>query len=327
LENSIFIVFRGKTAVDIFGSGEIDLTASKNGKETKSVEEISALIRATIKDSNRTMPSSAVVLGSGVSVLNDIEQANIFSFEELFGITPSVSGHAGSLTIGRLPESKETVVALLRGRFHLYEGHAWSVITLATRVLISMGIKELILTNAAGGVNSQFEVGDLMVLKGFRDLLSANYVNDPLKALNQPPQDCQNHLTEKILRTGDYLANQCADLKGADPKRADGKPFFKPLRSGVYAALSGPSYETLAEIEMIRRLGCDAVGMSTVPEILTASGSQTIAAGISVITNVWSADQAMGGHEEVLEASKAASLRLDVLLRSILSQKQNQLAS
>jgi purine-nucleoside phosphorylase len=269
----------------------------------KSSEQVIGLIQAVTKDT----PQAAVVLGSGVSALNDLTHAHVFPFEELFGIAPTVSGHAGSLTIGRLPENPDVVVAVMRGRFHLYEGHDWSVVTLATRSFMSWGIKELFLTNAAGGVNPNFNVGDLMVITGFRDLLSQVWQKEGLELLKKPPQDCQNDMSRRIITAGEEL-----HLKNKE---------FRALQKGVYAAFTGPSYETLAEIEMVRRLKCDAVGMSTVPELLTVANSSTAAAAISVITNVWSDNTTMGGHEEVLEASKAASRRLDQLFRYILAKK------
>ena len=280
------------------------MTTETYKAKAKSVEQVVGVIRSVVKD----VPRAAVVLGSGVTALNELQHPHIFPFEELFGIAPSVSGHAGSLTVGVLPENKDVTVAVLRGRFHLYEGHDWSVVTLATRAMIEWGVKDLFLTNAAGGVNSKFDVGDLMVLTGFRDLLSERWRKDPLAMLQQPPSDCRNALSERIIQAGVELAKASND--------------FRPLQQGVYAGFTGPSYETLAEIDMVRRLKCDAVGMSTVPELLTAANSNTMAAAVSVITNVWSDDKPMGGHEEVLEASKAASRRLDRLFSHMLAAQK-----
>ena len=277
------------------------MTTETYKSKAKSAAQVVGLIKAVCNG----VPDAAVVLGSGVTALNDLEKPHVFPFEELFGVAPTVAGHAGSLTVGTLPENDKVTVAVLRGRFHLYEGHDWSVVTLATRALIELGVKRLFLTNAAGGVNSAFDVGDLMVLTGFRDLLSENWRSDPLENLKRPATDCQNDLSRQIIAAGEQLAKT--------------KPDFRPLRTGVYAGFTGPSYETLAEIEMIRRLKCDAVGMSTVPELLTATGTGTTAAAVSVITNVWSDDKPMGGHDEVLEASKAASRRLDELFRFMLA--------
>jgi purine-nucleoside phosphorylase len=174
-------------------------------------------------------------------------------------------------------------------------------------VIVDWGVPRLLLTNAAGGLNKEFNVGDLMVLTGYRDFQNPKFKQTGLvPALLQPATGCRNALTDEILRTGERLAAQDSE--------------FRKLRSGVYAACLGPSYETHAEIEMLRRLRCDAVGMSTVPELLTANGTGTQAAAISIVTNVWN-DKPMGGHQEVLEASHAASRRLDKLFRAILAQE------
>ncbi len=268
----------------------------------KSTEQTVGIIKAVCS----ILPKTAVVLGSGVSALNDLVGPVVLSYEELFGIAPTVAGHAGSLTIGRLPQKEAVAVAVFRGRFHAYEGHDWPVVTLAARTLIEWGIEELLLTNAAGGVNSQFNVGDLMVLTGFRDFINPKWREAGLLgAVMGEGQDCRNALTERIIKAGENLARTDSD--------------FRPLRTGTYSAFTGPSYETLAEIEMARRLKCDAVGMSTVPELLTVEGSKVATAAISVITNVWSDNKPMGGHEEVLEESRHASRRLDQLFRYLLT--------
>jgi purine-nucleoside phosphorylase len=120
------------------------------------------------------------------------------------------------------------------------------------------------------------------------------------------PIACANELSESILKMGEELAAEDAS--------------FRALQKGRYAALLGPCYETMAEIEMLRRLDADAVGMSTAPELLTARNTGIQAAALSVITNVWKEGEAIGGHEEVLQASKQASLRLDKLLKAIISR-------
>jgi len=260
-----------------------------------------------LKEVSPVVPRAAIVLGSGVQVLEALEGASSYPYDKVFGIAPGVVGHQGSLTIGRLPGSKDkTPIAVLRGRFHLYEGHDWSVVTLPTRVLIEWGVPVLLLTNAAGGLNKAFEVGDLMVLTGYRDHLNPKYQETGLlPAIKASAVDCKNKLTERLVSVGESLVKE--------------DKTFKPLRKGVYAGLLGPNYETMAEIEMLRRLNADAVGMSTVPELQTAHGTKTEAAAVSVITNVWEEDKAIGGHEEVLEASKQASKRLDKLFTTLLA--------
>jgi len=251
---------------------------------------------------SKEVPKAAVVLGSGVKVLEDLAD-NTFTYDQIFGMSPTIVGHAGSLSLGRVDGQ---LVAVLRGRFHLYEGHNWDVVTLPAKVLAAWGVPYLFLTNAAGGINPKFQVGDLMLLKGYRDHLNPEWKESGLvPALMLPPTDCQNDLTRDLWKTGEQLASQ--------------EPSFRPLRTGVYAALLGPTYETMAEIEMLRRLGADAVGMSTVPELDTVIGTDTKAVAISVVTNVWSADSAIEGHEEVLREAKAASERLDKLFRATIA--------
>ncbi|MBS2003948.1 MAG: purine-nucleoside phosphorylase [Cyanobacteria bacterium SZAS LIN-5] len=271
--------------------------------EAKSASSSVGILKAACK----RVPDAAVVLGSGVKVLMDLHDPVALPFEEVFGIAPTIAGHAGSIVVGRLVEAPDgPLVAVLRGRFHLYEGHDWSVVTLPARVLVEWGVPKLFLTNAAGGLNKSFNVGDLMVLTGYRDFLNPEHKEKGLvSALMKDSVACANALTDKVIEIGKKLS-------GADQS-------FVPLRQGTYAACLGPSYETMAEIEMLRRLNADAVGMSTVPELLTAAGTGTVAAAISVVTNVWKEGEAMGGHEEVLEASKQASLRLDKLFHAVLT--------
>ncbi len=252
---------------------------------------------------SKEIPSFAVVLGSGVKVLEDLpEQVNV-SYEEVFGISPGVVGHAGSLTLGRVGGK---LVAVLRGRFHLYEGYDFETVTLPARVVREWGVPNLYLTNAAGGMNESFHVGDLMLITGYKDHLHPRYQQTGLlPALKSAPVDCRNKLTDHLLAVSKRLNVQDVD--------------FRSLRTGVYAGLLGPSYETLAEIDMLKKLKADAVGMSTVTELEAVRGSSTTAAAISVVTNVWSPDEIIGGHEEVLTAAREASQRLDRLFRAAIA--------
>lgn len=253
-------------------------------------------------------PLVAIVLGSGVTACNNLYEEKSFDYEKLFGIAPTVHGHKGSLTIGKL-QNMETAptVAVFRGRFHLYEGHGWLTVTLLARLVAGWKIPNFVITNAAGGLNRDFSVGDLMVIESYRDHLNPEFQETGLlPALKNKPIATTNDLTRKIVEIGQTLAR--------DDKE------FRPLKTGCYAALLGPSYETHAEVEMLRRLKADAVGMSTAPELETVKNSATTAAGISVITNVWNENVEMGGHEEVLQESKAASLRLDKLLMRVIQK-------
>lgn len=265
---------------------------------TKSVSQSVEFLRQVSKE----VPSAVVVLGSGVKVLEDLPEQRSFSYDQVFGVSTTVVGHAGSLSLGRVDGK---LVAVLRGRFHLFEGHDWDVVTLPSQVMVEWGVPYFYLTNAAGGLNRQFAVGDLMLLTGYRDHLHPKWnEHGLLEAVASQASPCENKLTQHIWSAGEKLA--------ADDKQ------FRPLRKGVYAGLLGPCYETHAEIEMLRRLNADAVGMSTVPELETMAGTKTVAAAVSVITNVWSGE-AIDGHEEVLKAAKAASERLDKLFRAAIA--------
>lgn len=253
---------------------------------------------------SKTTPVAAIALGSGVEVLEDLTEHVTYSFAEIFGIAPTVEGHSGSISIGKL-EGKP--IAVLRGRFHFYEGYDLETVTLPTRTIAEWGVPNFYLTNACGAINPAFNVGDLMLITGYRDHITPRWrESGMLPAIMAKPVACTNELTKYLEQVSRELAAQDKDSR--------------PLHTGVYAGWLGPTYETLAEIEMFKRLGADTVGMSTVPELEAASKTKTNAAAIAVITNSWSQAK-IHGHKEVLAAAKAASQRLDKILRkAILSQ-------
>ena len=258
---------------------------------------------ATLNSSVPSVPDTAFLLGSGVQILEELDEASSWSYSQIFGISPSIAGHNGSVTVGKLDGHN---VAVLRGRFHLYEGHDWEIVTLPVKVLAAWGVRDLYLTNAAGGIHPDFRVGDLMLLVGYRDHLHPDWRETGLiPALKKPATSAESALTSHLWSVGEKLCKE--------------DPSFRPLQKGVYAALLGPNYETLAEIEMLRRLKADAVGMSTAPELQAIKGTNVRAAAISVITNVWRTDEAIHGHEEVLRAAQEASRRLERLFRAALT--------
>lgn len=267
--------------------------------KAKSVQQAVEYLRSK----SPRVPDAAVILGSGVNVLENLQNEVKLSYNDVFGISPSVAGHSGSLSLG---EVDGKLVAVLRGRFHLYEGHFWDVVTLPTRVLIEWGVPKLFVTNAAGGLNQAFQVGDLMLITSYRDHLQPEWREvGLLPALMRDASACENELTARLASASDKLAT----TGGA----------FRAIKKGLYAGLLGPTYETLAEIDMLKLLKADAVGMSTVPELMTANGTKTEACALSVITNVWTPDVELEGHEEVLRAAKEASERLDKLLRAAIA--------
>ncbi len=222
-----------------------------------------------LKRLSRLRPTLAVVLGSGFqSVLEAIEADAEIAYERLPGFPPvGVSGHAGRLVMGKLGG---TPVMALSGRAHFYEGHAMTAVTHAVRVLAAYGIEDLVLTNAAGGVNRRFRRGDFMILTDHINFMGTNPLRGP--ALPRVPRFVD--------------LSRAYDAGLAQLLRRAGRECGLHLRFGVYLAVCGPSYETPAEIAAFARLGADAVGMSTVPEAIVARQCGLRVAGLSCITNV-----------------------------------------
>ncbi len=247
-------------------------------------------------------PALAIVLGSGLSnALDflDIEQRVPYSQIPGF-LTPTVSGHTGELLIGR---AQGKLVAALSGRFHVYEGHALADVVLPVRALIRAGAQRLMLTNAAGGVNLNFRPGDLMLINDHVNLTGRNPLIGPEEPELGPRFPDMTRAYDRELRA---LALESASRLGMG------------LRQGVYAWLPGPSYETPAEIRMLRALGVDAVGMSTVPEVIAARQMGARVLGISCITNMAAGicDQPLT-HEEVTDMSHRAAADCQRLMRMI----------
>ena len=224
---------------------------------------------AKLKRLSPLRPTLGIVLGSGFQhVTERMEVAAQIAYHELPGFPPvGVSGHTGRLLLGRLGG---TPVVVLSGRAHFYEGHALDKVTFAVRLLADYGIRSLLLTNAAGGINREFHVGDLMLLTDHINLMGVNPLRGPCPPGRQ--------------RFVDLTATYDDDLRAR--LRQAGRECGLKLQTGVYLALSGPSYETPAEIRAFARLGADAVGMSTVPEAIVARQCGLRVAGLSCISNL-----------------------------------------
>ena len=246
---------------------------------------------ARLKKVSPLRPMLAIVLGSGFHyVLSELRVDKKISYAKIPGYPkPTVSGHAGELCFGHLGK---TPVLVLSGRAHFYEGHAMERVTFAVRTLAAFGVTDLLLTNAAGGINKNFRAGDFMVLTDHINFMGANPLR-PLRGGHREILPRFIDLTEaydKKLRELLFRAGKVSRLK---------------LRSGVYLAVSGPSYETPAEIRAFAKLGADAVGMSTVPEAIVARQCGLNVAAVSCITNL-----AAGigteklSHTEVLETAE-----------------------
>ncbi|KYG00665.1 purine-nucleoside phosphorylase [Sorangium cellulosum] len=259
------------------------------------LDEAARVIRQRIP----ALPSVGVVLGSGLGGWGD-ELSGLVKvpYAEIPGMPrPAVEGHAGFLCAGRVGD---VPVACLQGRAHLYEGHPPAKAVFGVRVLARLGCRAVLLTNAAGGINPGFGAGDLMLLTDHLNLMGTN----PLVGPND-----------------DALGKRFPDMTYAhDPRlldlaRAAASDAGVPLREGVYAGLLGPTYETPAEIRMLRTLGADAVGMSTVPEIIALRHMGVPAAAISCITNLAAGlTQRELDHKEVEETARRARDRFTALL-------------
>ncbi|MDF2938064.1 MAG: purine-nucleoside phosphorylase [Paenibacillaceae bacterium] len=233
-------------------------------------------------------PEIGLILGSGLGVLADsLEEAVTVDYSEIphFPVS-TVEGHAGELLLGKIGGRP---VLLMKGRFHMYEGYQGETVTFPIRVMKALGISGLLVTNAAGGVNTSYEPGDLMLISDHLNMTGNNPLIGPNhKELGVRFPDMSEGYSKR-LRT---IAKEIAASQGLK------------LQEGVYAGLLGPSYETPAEIRMLRVLGADAVGMSTVSEVIIARHSGIEVLGISCISNMAAGilDQPLS-HDEVMETT------------------------
>ena len=237
---------------------------------------------------NNHSPEIGLILGSGLgSLVNLIEKAEFFPYEDLPNFPVStVEGHAGRLVIGTL---KGKAVVAMEGRFHYYEGYNMEEVTFPIRVMKLLGVKTIIVTNAAGAVNTRFNPGDLMVIKDHINLSGTNpLIGKNLDSFGTRFPDMSNAY-DKDLRK--IVENIATSLK-------------LDIKQGIYAMMTGPTYETPAEIRMVRAMGADAVGMSTVPEVIVANHCGIKVIGISCLTNMAAGilDEPLN-HTEVIETS------------------------
>lgn len=268
--------------------------------------------QATIRQAAETVerlatrrPEVAIVLGSGLAgVADELTDAIQIPYGDLRGCpVPSVPGHPGRLAIGWLGGK---TVAVFIGRFHYYEGHSLAAVVYPVRLASAIGCKTLILTNAAGGLNPSFVPGDLMVI--------TDHINFPGLAGHNPLAGPDLGFGPCFVDMKDAYAPDLVELT-----RSAASAVGVELREGAYAMVAGPSYETPAEVRMLRVLGADAVGMSTAPEVLAARQLGMRVLAISCITNV-AAGLGTGSsvnHQEVMERGRTAGPRLAALLREV----------
>jgi len=248
-------------------------------------------------------PRIALVLGSGLGgFADDFEEAVGIPYEDIPGFVRSTAqGHAGRLVVGKIDS---VPVVAMQGRVHYYEGYSLEEVTFAVRTFGLLGVKTLVLTNAAGGINVQLTQGALMVISDHLNLMGVN----PLRGAND----------ERFgPRFPDMSAVYSHELQELVINEA--KAIGVEVRRGIYGALSGPSYETPAEIHLLRNLGADAVGMSTVPEAIVARHMGLEVLGISCITNMAAgiSDEPIN-HEEVMETGNRVRETFAELLRRVI---------
>ena len=250
-------------------------------------------------------PKIGMILGSGLgNLVNQMSKIIEIPFSKIpYFKTTSAVGHSGVIVAGYL---NNTYVIALKGRYHYYEGHTLSEVTFPVRVLKLLGVETLIITNSCGAVNKDFNPGELMLITDHLNLTGNNpLIGDNIDELGPRFPDASEIYT-KQLRTIALKTAKKLDIK---------------LNEGVYAWWTGPSYETPAEIKMIRTLGADAVGMSTVPESLVASHMNMQVLGISCLTNMASGilDQKLT-HDEVIEVAGKANQAFSKLIQEIIKQ-------
>jgi purine-nucleoside phosphorylase len=264
-------------------------------------EHAARIIRSRTSETQRI----ALVLGSGLGAFaDDFEDSVSIPYEEITGFPRSTAeGHAGRLVIGKVDQ---VPVVAMQGRVHFYEGYSLEQVTFPIRVFNLLGIKTLILTNAAGGVNVQLSQGALMVLSDHLNLMGDNPLRGPNDSRFGP-------------RFPDMSAAYSPELQEIVIEEA--RTLGVEVRRGVYAALSGPSYETPSEIHMLRNLGADAVGMSTVPEVIVARQMDMEVLGISCITNLAAGitDEPIN-HEDVMATGDRVRETFTSLMRRVVAR-------
>lgn len=252
--------------------------------------------------SNNFQPEIALVLGSGLGELADEHNEISIPYSQIKGFAPStIKGHKGQLVFAKINGKK---VVMMQGRNHFYEGHSMSEITYPIKVFKKLGIKTIILTNAAGAVNKNFTPGDLMIITDHINFMGTNpLIGDNDESFGERFPDMSEIYNKDLIR----LADNCAEKLGLK------------VQHGVYMATTGPSYETPAEIKMASIMGADAAGMSTVPEAIVANYCRLNVLGISCLSNYASgiSDKKLS-HEEVIQTTNTVKTKFKTLILEII---------
>lgn len=259
---------------------------------------------AFLKGKMHTHPETAIILGTGLgSLVNEITEKYEIGYETIPNFPVStVEGHSGKLIFGKLGNKD---IMAMQGRFHFYEGYAMKEVTFPIRVMKELGIKTLFVSNAAGGMNPDFEIGDLMIITDHINF----FPEHPLRGKNIPYGPRFPDMSEAYNKNLILQADQIAIEKGIK------------VQHGVYIGTQGPTYETPAEYKMFRILGADAVGMSTVPEVIVANHCGIRVFGISVITDLGVEGKIVEvTHEDVQKAADAAQPLMTTIMRELINR-------
>ena len=266
------------------------------------INEAAAYIKNILGDFE---PLAGIVLGSGLGKLADkIENPTVIAYKDIphFSVSTAV-GHKGNLIAGTLGGKP---VLAMQGRFHYYEGYPMEQVTLPIRVMKVLGIKYLFVSNAAGGVNFDYKIGDLMIIRDHLNLLPNPLIGKNMEEFGPRFPDMTRPYEPKLIKMMEEIASQ----EGI------------ALKKGVYLASTGPTYETPAEYKYFRTIGADAVGMSTIPEVIVARHSSIPVFGMSVITNEAHdyAEDYVNDGDDVVKAADAAADKMTLLFTRLISQ-------
>ena len=256
-----------------------------------------------IKEKTNFTPEYGVILGSGLgSFTNDIEVEFTLPYSEIPNFPVStVQGHKGALVFGTIGNKK---VVAMQGRFHYYEGYSMQEVTFPVRVMKYLGVEKLIVSNASGGVNPIYKVGDVVILKDHINMMPEH----PLRGKNEDrfgPRFV--NMSEPYSKNMIFKAKELAQKMNIE------------VKEGIYLGLQGPTFETLSEYRMVKKLGADCVGMSTVPEVIVARHMNMECFGLSIITDMGDEDNIETvSHDEVLEAAKKAEPKVRSLIKELI---------
>ena len=275
-----------------------------------------------IRTRSSVTPQVGVVLGSGLGGLaHHLENSIEIPYHLIPGFQSThAQGHRGLLVIGSL---EGTPIVVMAGRYHRYEGFSNKQVTYPISVMHQLGIEQLIITNAAGGLNPKFQVGDLMVLKDHINWLNQSTHQNKVTRASSLDKLQMDHLPANLIRTLDFYPQYLIDRV-----HAIARAHQITVISGTYLATLGPTYETRSEYRMMRKIGADAVGMSSIPEALMAKSLGIDPITLSVVTNVANPDQrSPADHQDVLEAGKKTESNVETIVRGLIRYLRNRKSS